>query len=176
MRRGTLHLHAPEAETLARLRRLFTDFARGTRACCSRTRGRRSPCTTGRPRSSQPGCTAPSATAWTATGAQAWRLQPGKCLLEVRPDGRDKGTAIADFMSEQPFRGRRPVFVGDDRGDEHGFAVVERMGGWTVKVGRGAARAQYRLRDVAAVTAWLAAFASTATLRKAHACAPSISP
>ena len=43
-------------------------------------------------------------------------------LLEVRPDGRDKGTAIHDFMDEPPFAGRLPVFVGDDRTDEHGFA------------------------------------------------------
>jgi trehalose-6-phosphatase len=30
------------------------------------------------------------------------------------------------------------------------------MGGWSVKVGRGATRAHYRLRDVAAVLQWLA--------------------
>ena len=29
-------------------------------------------------------------------------LQPGKWMLEVRPGSRDKGTAIADFMSEAP--------------------------------------------------------------------------
>ena len=66
-----------------------------------------------------------------------YELQPGKMLLEVRPEGRDKGAAIDDFMAEEPFAGRVPVFVGDDLTDEHGFAAVERLGGWTIKVGVG---------------------------------------
>ncbi len=48
----------------------------------------------------------------------------GKQLVEIRPDGRDKGTAILDFMQEPPFAGRMPVFVGDDLTDEDGFAAV----------------------------------------------------
>jgi trehalose 6-phosphate phosphatase len=90
------------------------------------------------------------------TRRSAWRLQPGKGLVEVRPDGRDKGTAIAEYMAEPPFRGRLPVFLGDDRTDEFGFAAVDRMGGWSVKVGAGPSRARYRLPDVAAVRRWLA--------------------
>ena len=66
-------------------------------------------------------------------------------LLEVRPEGRDKGTAIDDFMAEAPFAGRLPVFVGDDLTDEHGFATVERLGGWTIKVGPGRTVARFRL-------------------------------
>jgi trehalose 6-phosphate phosphatase len=42
-----------------------------------------------------------------------WRLQPGKSILEIKPDGRDKGTAILEYMTEPPFAGRLPVFVGD---------------------------------------------------------------
>jgi trehalose 6-phosphate phosphatase len=96
-----------------------------------------------------------------AAGARgrAWRVQPGKGIVELRPDGRDKGTAIAEFMAEPPFRGRMPVFLGDDRTDEFGFAAVARMGGWSVKVGAGPTRARYRLPDVAAVRSWLAAMA-----------------
>jgi len=90
------------------------------------------------------------------TGGRAWRLQPGKGILEVQQDGRDKGTAIADFMKETPFRGRLPVFLGDDLTDEYGFTTVTRMGGWSVKVGPGTTCASYRLRDVAAVRNWLA--------------------
>ena len=78
-------------------------------------------------------------------------------LLEVRPDNRDKGTAIEDFMAESPFAGRLPVFVGDDLTDEHGFATVERLGGWTIKVGPGRTEARFRLADVDAVERWLMA-------------------
>ena len=88
---------------------------------------------------------------------EGYLLQPGKMLLEVRPEGRDKGTAIDDFMAENPFAGRLPVFVGDDLTDEHGFATVERLGGWTVKVGPGRTVARFRLSDVAAVRHWLLA-------------------
>ena len=86
----------------------------------------------------------------------AFGLQPGKMVLEVRPAGKDKGTAIAEFMSEPPFSGRIPVFVGDDITDEHGFAVVNHLGGHSVKVGPGPSAARWRMHDVAAVRTGLA--------------------
>ena len=73
----------------------------------------------------------------TAVSAE-WRLQPGKRILEIKPDGRDKGTAILEYMAEPPFAGRLPVFVGDDLTDEYGFVAATHLGGWAVKVGRGA--------------------------------------
>ncbi|HVN33668.1 MAG TPA: trehalose-phosphatase [Casimicrobiaceae bacterium] len=92
----------------------------------------------------------------TAVSAQ-WRLQPGNRILEIKPDGRDKGTAILEYMAEAPFAGRLPVFVGDDLTDEYGFVAATHLGGWAVKVGRGPTRARFRLPDVAAVRAWLGA-------------------
>ena len=89
-------------------------------------------------------------------GGRAWRLQPGKGILEVQQVGRDKGTAIGEFMAEPPFRGRLPVFLGDDQSDEFGFETVTRIGGWSVKVGPGTTCARYRLPNVAAVRRWLA--------------------
>ncbi len=83
-------------------------------------------------------------------------LQEGKCVVEVKPGGVDKGTAIEDYLREPPFAGRRPVFIGDDLNDEHGFAVVNRAHGLSIKVGGGESCAQYRLADVGAVRAWLA--------------------
>ncbi len=96
------------------------------------------------------------------TVSAAWRLQPGKGILEIKPAGRDKGSAILEFMAEPPFRGRVPVFLGDDLSDEHGFAAIDRIGGWAVKVGPGRSGARYRLADVTAVRRWLAS-AVTAT-------------
>ncbi|MEO8344576.1 MAG: trehalose-phosphatase [Betaproteobacteria bacterium] len=87
--------------------------------------------------------------------AKGLHLQPGKGVLEIKPNGRDKGTAILEYMTEPPFAGRLPVFVGDDQTDEYGFAAVMRAGGWAVKVGPGRTRAQFRLPDVAAVRGWL---------------------
>jgi len=84
-------------------------------------------------------------------------MQTGKMLVEIRPGTRDKGSAIRDFMCEPPFAGRRPVFAGDDRTDEHGFAFVTAQGGCAIKVGPGRTCARFRLRDVAAVRRWLAA-------------------
>lgn len=82
-------------------------------------------------------------------------LQPGRCVLEIKPSGRDKGTAIAEFMAEAPFRGRRPLFLGDDVTDEYGFRVINGLGGDSIKVGDGDSVAHWRLEGVAAVRAWL---------------------
>lgn len=83
-------------------------------------------------------------------------LQKGKRVVEVKPVGTDKGSAIEAFMAETPFRGRRPVFIGDDVTDEHGFAIVNRLDGLSIKVGPGRTCARWRLPDVTAVRGWLA--------------------
>lgn len=88
--------------------------------------------------------------------AEGLQLQKGKRVLEIKPAGFDKGSAIAEFMAEAPFHGRRPVFIGDDVTDEHGFERVNLIAGLTVKVGAGKTVARHRLPDVAAVRAWLA--------------------
>ncbi len=82
-------------------------------------------------------------------------LQPGKCVVEIKPRGTDKGAAIGAFMREAPFSGRIPVFVGDDLTDEQGFLAVNAMQGISVKVGDGSGHARYRLRQVADVYRWL---------------------
>ncbi len=82
-------------------------------------------------------------------------LQKGKRVIEIKPAGIDKGTAVAEYLTESPFRGRHPVFIGDDLNDEHGFAEVNRVGGISIKVGPGASCARYRLPHVAAVRHWL---------------------
>lgn len=88
-----------------------------------------------------------------------FELQGGKFVFELRPSGRDKGTAIAEFLEEAPFAGRVPVFVGDDLTDELGFELVNLRGGRTVKVGEGPTRARWRLESAGAVRDWLGKYA-----------------
>jgi trehalose 6-phosphate phosphatase len=76
-------------------------------------------------------------------------------VLELKPRGADKGRAIEQYMREPPFAGRVPAFVGDDLTDERGFAVVNAMGGCSVKVGGADTCARWRLADVGQVLDWL---------------------
>lgn len=64
-----------------------------------------------------------------------FHVQEGRRVLELKPAAATKADAIRDFMTEPPFAGRRPIFVGDDLTDLDGFAAVERLGGISVAVG-----------------------------------------
>lgn len=83
------------------------------------------------------------------------QLIHGKCVIDLKPTGVSKGTAIAAFMDEAPFAGRVPVFAGDDVTDEDGFEQVLRMGGHAIKVGPGPTLAKHRCDSVAQLTQWL---------------------
>jgi trehalose 6-phosphate phosphatase len=82
------------------------------------------------------------------------RTLRGKMVVELKLGGRSKGDAIADFMKEPPFRGRKPFFVGDDLTDEAGFEFVTGHDGIAVKVGPGETAARYRMAGVAGLAAW----------------------
>lgn len=82
-------------------------------------------------------------------------LMRGKMVVEVLPNGVSKGHAIDAFLAEPPFAGRRPVFLGDDVTDEHGFAAVQRLGGQAVKIGAGDTVAALRLASPEHVRRWL---------------------
>ena len=92
-----------------------------------------------------------------AAGAD-FHVQHGKMVLELKPSGHDKGTAIVAFMAEAPFAGRRPVFVGDDLTDEDGFRAVNRLDGLSIRVGAHPdTAARIVAGDVAAIRQWLSA-------------------
>ncbi|MET1110106.1 MAG: trehalose-phosphatase [Allosphingosinicella sp.] len=87
-------------------------------------------------------------------------LQRGKMVAELRPHGTDKGAALLRLMTEPPFAGARPVFVGDDLTDEDAFRAAASLGGEGVLVGPDRpSAALWRLEGVAGVTAWLEAAA-----------------
>lgn len=91
-----------------------------------------------------------------ALGARRFSILRGKYVVELRPSGKDKGVGVREFLREAPFRGRIPVFVGDDATDEFGFRAVNRLGGHSIKVGPGSTSADWRLSNVRAVREWLA--------------------
>lgn len=84
--------------------------------------------------------------------------QPGDMVVELRTPGASKGDSIRAFMTEPPFAGAMPVFLGDDLTDEHGFFAANTLGGYGVLVGpQRRTVARYRLADVEAALAWLEA-------------------
>jgi trehalose 6-phosphate phosphatase len=88
-----------------------------------------------------------------------FEVQGGQLLWEIKPSGRDKGMAVAEFAVEDPFAGRTPVFIGDDVTDESAFEAVNGLGGISIKVGRGDSVARFRLGDAESVRRWLEAWA-----------------
>lgn len=99
-----------------------------------------------------------------------YRLQSGHDLIELRPDGHDKGDAIALMLSSPPFHGRTPVFVGDDLTDEYGFDAVKSRRGIAVLVGeRSPSAATHALHDPTAVREWLRAAATALAHKEAIA-------
>jgi trehalose 6-phosphate phosphatase len=83
-----------------------------------------------------------------------YHIQGGNMMLEIKPRGFSKASAIKAFLHEPPFSGRKPVFVGDDLTDQDGFKSVEDQGGISIAVGD-RVHGQFRLENPAAVRAWL---------------------
>ncbi len=85
-------------------------------------------------------------------------LQPGDMVVELRTPGASKGDSIRAFMAEEPFRGARPIFLGDDLTDEHGFFAARQLGGYGILVGPARkTTATYRMEGVEAALTWLEA-------------------
>lgn len=105
----------------------------------------------------------------TAVGSDpALEVLHGKCVVEVKPAGVNKGVAIDAFLKEAPFAGRQPFFAGDDTTDESGFSVAQAHGGFGYKVGEGNSCAQMRLPSAHAVLEWLQATRDALRLNAGH--------
>jgi len=92
----------------------------------------------------------------------------GKMVIEVKAGARTKAHAVADFMAEPPFRGRVPVYAGDDVTDEDAFRAVKAMGGHTIRIGRGDTEAEYCADDTAGFLRWLARLSKAFSPRSAQ--------
>jgi trehalose 6-phosphate phosphatase len=83
-----------------------------------------------------------------------YHIQDGNMMVEIKPRGFTKASAVKAFMQEPPFSGRKPVVVGDDLTDQDAFKAVEHQGGLSIAVGD-RVHGQYRVENAAAVRAWL---------------------
>jgi len=83
----------------------------------------------------------------------------GKYVVEVKTRGFNKGTGICHIMEHPPFAGRHPIFFGDDVTDEDGFAVLPKLSGIGISVGRLLPGATAFVPSASAVRDWLAALA-----------------
>jgi trehalose 6-phosphate phosphatase len=82
-------------------------------------------------------------------------ILPGKWVIEIKPERFTKGTGIRYLMNEPPFRGRTPLFIGDDLTDEAAFAVLPQFAGIGYSVGRRFKGASGVFEDADAVRDWL---------------------
>jgi trehalose 6-phosphate phosphatase len=78
----------------------------------------------------------------------------GHAVLEVKPAAHTKDSAVTAYMQEEPFRGRLPIFIGDDQTDYDGFAAVRRENGMAIAVGP-RVTSEFWLPGPAAVHHWL---------------------
>jgi trehalose 6-phosphate phosphatase len=85
-----------------------------------------------------------------------FELLKGKAIVEIRTHGVNKGEAVRRLLHHAPFRGRRPVFFGDDHTDEDCLAVLPEFAGIGVAVGRDLKGADYRVATPEEVRHWLA--------------------
>ena len=61
---------------------------------------------------------------------------PGKCVCEIKHSGFTKASGVHELMKHEPFKGRRPFFIGDDVTDETVFAIMPDLDGLAFSVGR----------------------------------------
>lgn len=94
----------------------------------------------------------------------AVELLPGKAVIEIKSARLSKGSGIRELMQHSPFRGRRPIFIGDDVSDETGFAALPEFGGLGFSVGREIGGLAGRFRTPAEVRQWICKLVSKNSL------------
>jgi trehalose 6-phosphate phosphatase len=93
------------------------------------------------------------------------QVLPCKEAFEVKPRTFNKGIAALALMNTVPFRGRRPVFLGDDATDEDVFQMLPEFDGLGIAVGRAIVGAEWTFESPKQVRAWLSALAERGAKR-----------
>jgi trehalose 6-phosphate phosphatase len=81
---------------------------------------------------------------------------PGKSVCEIKHSGFTKATGVLELMTHEPFKGRRPLFIGDDVTDESVFAIMPELRGLAFSVGRRAKGVAGHFDEPSDVRQWLA--------------------
>src|SRR3954449_8759801 len=81
---------------------------------------------------------------------------PGKCVCEIKHSGFTKASGVRELMTHEPFKGRRPIFIGDDVTDETVFAIMPDLGGQAFSVGPSARAGAGHFDEPQDVREWLA--------------------
>jgi trehalose 6-phosphate phosphatase len=84
------------------------------------------------------------------------QLLPGKSVLEIKHSGFTKASGVRELMRRAPFKGRRPLFIGDDVTDEGVFDIMPDFDGFAFSVGRQARAVSGHFDAPADVRAFLA--------------------
>ena len=87
--------------------------------------------------------------------AEKIHILHGKAVIEARPLGIDKGSAVLKLARQKPFKGRAVLFGGDDTTDLDVFRVLPRLGGRGFSVGRQFPGADYVFGTPRDVRHWL---------------------
>jgi trehalose 6-phosphate phosphatase len=78
-----------------------------------------------------------------------FRLLPAREAVEIGLRAASKGQAVERLMKQAAFRGRKPIYIGDDFTDEAGISAAKELGGIGLRVG------EVFGGDPAHVRAWL---------------------
>jgi len=87
--------------------------------------------------------------------AEKIHILHGKAVIEARPAGVDKGTAVTALARQNPFAGRAILFGGDDTTDLDVFRILPQLGGRGFSVGKRLPGAEHVFESPRAVRQWL---------------------
>lgn len=82
---------------------------------------------------------------------EGFECHAAKMAFELRPSTVGKDRVVKEWMALPPFKGRVPIYFGDDLTDEPVLDWVQSVGGLAFKVGPGASVASQRLHGPEAV-------------------------